>query len=183
MGVTVHAIKDIEKIKDVEDYLNKKDIRYGMMWKLGINVGIRISDILKLKVKDYQDHSFTIIEQKTHKQKTFNVPKWFQPELEEYIARHKYRTDYLFPNKKSRKPISRTQAWRVIKEAARYCDIDGIGTHSMRKTFGYWYYQKTFDIAALMKLFNHSNANITLLYIEALDVKLKESISTFDVFK
>lgn len=183
MGATVHAIKDIEKIKDIEDYLNKKDIRYGMMFKLGINVGIRISDIVQLKVKDYQDHKFTIREQKTKKMKTFNVPNWFQPELEEYISRYKYRSDYLFPNKKTRKHISRVRAWQVIKEAGRYCGIDDIGTHSMRKTFGYWYYKKTLDGVSLMKLFNHSNESVTLLYIEAMDKRLQESISTFDCFK
>lgn len=183
MGATVHAIKDIEKIKDMEDYLSKKDIRYGMMWKLGINVGIRISDIVKLKVKDYQDHKFTIIEQKTKKMKTFNVPNWFQPELEAYINRHKYRSDYLFPNKQTKKHISRVRAWQVITEAAKHCEIDNVGTHSMRKTFGYWYYKKTFDIASLMRLFNHSSEQVTLLYIEAMDRRLQESISTFDVFK
>lgn len=183
MGNTVHAIKDIEKIKDVEDYLCKKDIRYGMMWKLGINVGIRISDIVKLRVKDYQDHKFDIIEQKTHKQKIFNVPKYFQPELEEYIKRFKYRTDYLFPNKRTKKHISRIRAWQVIKEAAKYCEVDNVGTHSMRKTFGYWYYRKTYDIASLMRLFNHSSATITLQYIEGMDKKLEESIETFDIFK
>lgn len=43
--------------------------------------------------------------------------------------------------------------------------MENIGTHTMRKTFGYHFYQKTKDAAMLMKIFNHSNIYITLRYI------------------
>ena len=40
-----------------------------------------------------------------------------------------------------------------------------IGTHTMRKTFGYHHYKKFKDIVLLQKMFNHSNSSITLRYI------------------
>ena len=42
---------------------------------------------------------------------------------------------------------------------------DGIGTHTMRKTFGYWFYKQTKDVAKLQSLLNHSPPEITLRYI------------------
>ena len=43
--------------------------------------------------------------------------------------------------------------------------VPNLGTHSLRKTFGYHYYQKTNDIAILQDIFNHSDPAITLRYI------------------
>jgi len=46
-----------------------------------------------------------------------------------------------------------------------FFNIEEIGTHTLRKTFGYHFYKKTNDIALLMELFNHSSQSITLRYI------------------
>ena len=45
--------------------------------------------------------------------------------------------DYLFKSKRTNKPISRIQAYRILKEAAAACGLEEIGTHTLRKTFGY----------------------------------------------
>ena len=68
--------------------------------------------------------------------------------------------EYLFTpvNGKSRKPISREMAWIILNKAARELGIKEIGTHTLRKTFGYHFYQKTKDVALLQYLFNHSYA-------------------------
>lgn len=43
--------------------------------------------------------------------------------------------------------------------------MDSIGTHTLRKTFGYHFYQKYKDLALLQELFNHSAPSVTLRYI------------------
>lgn len=62
-------------------------------------------------------------------------------------------------------PLTRERAYQIIKELGEMFGIDDLGTHSMRKTFGYHYYQQTKDIALLQKIFNHSSPSITLRYI------------------
>jgi len=56
--------------------------------------------------------------------------------------------------------------------------MDSIGTHTLRKTFGYHFYQKYKDIALLQELFNHSAPSVTLRYIginqDMIDVAMKE---------
>lgn len=63
-------------------------------------------------------------------------------------------------------PITRIQAYRIINDACAIAKIKGaIGTHTLRKTFGYWAYKQGIDITLLMKIFNHSAPSITLRYI------------------
>lgn len=61
--------------------------------------------------------------------------------------------------------ITRARAYGILSESAKELGLDAIGTHSLRKTFGYWVYKDTKDVAALQKLFNHSSPEETLRYI------------------
>lgn len=61
--------------------------------------------------------------------------------------------------------IQRVQAYRILNKSAEAIGLKNIGTHSLRKTFGYHYYQRTHDISLLMELFNHSSRSVTLRYI------------------
>lgn len=71
--------------------------------------------------------------------------------------------------------LSRTYAWRILHEAGKQFGIDSLGTHSMRKTFGYHFYLQTQDTAILQKIFNHSSESITLRYI-GIDQKRVEDV-------
>ena len=89
-------------------------------------------------------------------------------------------TDWLFPSRKGDKSISRIQAYRQLNKAADMADIpEGIGTHTMRKTFGYWYYKQTKDIATLQTILNHSHPEITLRYIGITDEEIENSLQSF----
>lgn len=56
---------------------------------------------------------------------------------------------------------------------------DGIGTHTMRKTFGYWFYKQTKDVAKLQSLLNHSHPKITLRYIGITDEEIENDLNNF----
>ena len=69
---------------------------------------------------------------------------------------------------KKKKPITERTALRDIQAIGRMARLPEdyhIGTHTLRKTFGYWYYRNTGDLAMLMKMFNHSKAEVTQVYI------------------
>jgi site-specific recombinase XerD len=74
---------------------------------------------------------------------------------------------YIFTSRKGEnKPITRQRAWQVINEAAEAVGIkDEIGTHTLRKTFGYHARMKGVSIELIQKLFNHSAPSITMKYI------------------
>ena len=56
---------------------------------------------------------------------------------------------------------------------------EGIGTHTMRKTFGYWFYKQTKDVAKLQSILNHSHPSITLTYIGITEEEIQDSLNDF----
>ena len=167
----VQPIRDKEKLEEMKDELRKSGTRNYMMFYVGINSGLRISDLVRLNYDDVRDSNgnmkshITIIEQKTKKVKKFPIFNGLLIELEKY-TRNMNVGEYLFKSQKgSNKPISTTQGYRVLVTAGANIGLSEIGTHTMRKTFGYWHYQQYHDIAILQEIFNHSSQSITLRYI------------------
>ncbi|MFW6016966.1 MAG: site-specific integrase [bacterium] len=161
----VEPIRDIDDIKKMKNILLKQNYRDYLLFSLGINTGFRISDILKLKVGDVKDQThIEIKEEKTEKTKRQYINS-IKKDIDKYIVDMEDH-EYLFQSRKgNNKPISRVQAYRVLKKAADKLKIEKVGTHTLRKTFGYHHYQRNKDVAILQKLFNHSSPSITLEYI------------------
>lgn len=171
--MTVEPIREKEKIKNMYYYLNGKDPKYGLMFKFGLNTGLRISDILPLTTKDvfnengeFKDH-LILNEKKTGKEKKIKINKALRNELSSYIKEgDRKKKYYLFYNKNTGNHIKRIQAYKVLKEAASLCGVENFGTHSMRKTWGYWTYKASkYNIGLIMDTFNHSSPSVTLRYI------------------
>jgi len=120
-------------------------------------------------VSDVLDDKITLREKKTSKVKDFPVGATAKRALREYLGDTKSldREGHLFPSrKKGNGPISRVQAYRILNEAARLAGIgERIGTHTLRKTFGYHAYKMGLDLSVIQKLMNHSSPGITLAYI------------------
>lgn len=162
----VQPIRDKFKIEEMKSELLRNGTRDYLLFVIGINTGLRISDILELKVKDVKGKThIAIIENKTKKNKRFKVNNSLRYELDNYI-KGMDDEDYLFKSRKGEnKPITRVQAYRILKNAGVNIGLSEIGTHTLRKTFGYHFYQKTKDVVLLQELFNHSAPSVTLRYI------------------
>ena len=80
---------------------------------------------------------------------------------------------------RANKANTRERAYQIIHEAAEELGIDNVGTHTMRKTFGYKYYNKTKDVGTLQKMFNHSSPAITLRYIGIEQAELDDALRNF----
>lgn len=162
----VQPIRKKEKIEEMKTELLKKGYRNYMLFVLGINTGLRISDLLELKVEDVRGKThIVLIEQKTKKTKKFLINNQLREDLNKYTE-GMTDNEYLYQSQKgNNKPISRVQAYRILNDAARNVDLEDIGTHTLRKTFGYWHYKQYKDVALLQELFNHSAPSVTLRYI------------------
>ena len=152
--------------------LKKNGTRDYLLFMVGINTGLRISDLIKLQVQDILNSDRTlkthieIVEQKTNKKKRFKINTIWAEELYQYI-KNMDMEEYIFKSRNGvNRPITRVRAYNILNETARKVGIqDEIGTHTLRKTFGYWFYQRTKDVAILQQIFNHSSPSITLRYI------------------
>lgn len=161
---TVEPIRDIAVVADIADYLHEQSERNYILFMFGIYVGLRISDILKFKVRDVKDKSYVILrEKKTGKERKFPINEELKPDLNRYI-KDKSDYEYLFANSNGN-PITRQQAYNILSEAGKKFNLDSIGTHTLRKTFGYHMYQQTKDIATIKEILNHSDISITYRYI------------------
>jgi integrase len=178
----VEPIRNLEKIQEIKDYLLRRSYRDYFLFTFGINSGLRISDILPLRVMDvkYTKH-LKVREKKTGNARKIIITETLKNEIEKY-TRRSADSDYLFPSRKGGYPISRVQAWQIIHEAAKACNVEGaIGTHTLRKTFGYHFYQRYKDVAMLQYIFGHSSPSVTLRYIGINDDMVDEALKSFSL--
>lgn len=170
--MTVEPIRNKAKIRQMYHYLAGKETKYGLLFKFGLNTGLRISDILPIKLRDvccengnFRDY-LVLNEKKTGKEKKIKLNAALRKAIAAYVKNESLQSgSYLFPSKKG-KYIGRIQAYRVLKDAAGIIGIENFGTHSLRKTWGYWTYKESrYNIGLIMDTFNHSSQSITLRYI------------------
>lgn len=110
------------------------------------NLGLRISDIIKLRpcdiVKDGDRFRLEVVEQKTGKSRAFTVPLLIQQYIENYCLRNTIRrNDLIFP-------ITERAVQKQLKIVCDYLDLEGISTHSFRK----WYATEIKDDGILQKV-------------------------------
>ena len=177
MGTT----QPIRKKTDVKKFTSyyataKPNPRNYTMIVMGLNTAFRIGDLLQLQWNDVYDDKrrefrkhICITEQKTGKERIVAVNQNEQTALTQYykMCGPSAQTDYLFRSRKQKgAPLSRYQAYRIIKEAARNTGFEEhIGCHSLRKTFGYHAWKQGTQPAMLMELYNHSSYQVTQRYL------------------
>ena len=131
---------------------------------LEANLGLRISDILRLRladiVRDGDRYRLDIVEQKTGKHRVFTVPLVIQQYIENYCLRNCIKpTDLIFP-------ITERAVQKQIKLVCDYLGYDGISTHSFRKWYATEIYKNNgYDITLVQRLLQHSSAAVTQRYI------------------
>lgn len=175
---TTSPIKNRDNLEIFKDYyLTKKpNLRNYTLIILGLNTAFRISDLLKLQWKDVYDMNqqkfrehIVLTEQKTGKERMVAMNNTVLQILNYYykINDPHEQTSYLFPSAKNKTlPITRTQAYRLIKEAAVHTGLgEHISCHSLRKTFGYHAWKQGVPPAMLMNIYNHSSYKITKRYL------------------
>lgn len=165
---SVEPIRDKETVAAIADFLYAKSERDYVLFMVGINTGLRISDILTLKVSDVKNRKTIVVkEQKTGKVKEIPMNEDLRRAIREY-TRNMKPSYWLFPSQKGHgaRHILRSRAYKILKQAAQVFGLSNIGTHTLRKTFGYHFYYATGkDVMLLMYIFGHTDPNVTLRYI------------------
>ena len=185
----MNSVDPIRKQNDIIEFLNylkqKKERDY-ILALTGFYSGYRVSDILQLKVKDFRnrDH-FYFREKKTKKETKLSINPVLKRAANEYIENNALDDhEYMFKSQKGRNnPINRQTAYRILNGAAAEIGIQGnFGTHSLRKTMGYHYYQQTGDVVTLKMIFNHSSVDVTLIYIGVTQDVINDGLKNFKLY-
>jgi integrase len=177
----VQPIKDVNLINKLKEELLKKAFKDYLLFNIAINIGLKLTDIINLTVWDVKNKSqIEVKEDRTSSSLIYAVSPETREEIEEFILGMS-AGELLFASKKGgKKPITIKQAFKSLNETGRKLGIDDIGTHTLRKTFGYHHYKEHMDIALLQKIFNHSTPDMTLRYIGVADMK---DVSIEDFFQ
>jgi integrase len=171
--VEVEPIRDIKKIAAMKKILRAGNPRDEVLFIVGINTALRISDLLSLTVGDVVNakgklaEAIELKEKKTGKLRKFPLNKSIRDVLNGYMNGRKAfdLNSPLFPSRKGR-VLSRWQARRILAAAGEAVGEGRVGTHSLRKTFGYHVYRKTGgNLGLVQKLLSHSSSADTLRYI------------------
>ncbi len=169
--ITVDPIRNPEDIQAIKKLLAGES-RNLLLFTMGVNNGLRVGDLLKLKVKDVRHlkpgEFVTVRENKTGKENILMVNRSVHRALIQYLKEAEPADeDWLFPSRKTGKPLTIQAVNALVKKWTQTINLKGnYGAHTLRKTFGY--IQRTqcgvgFEILA--KRFNHSNPAITMRYL------------------
>ena len=188
----VQPIRDRRKITAIKGNLKKRDPRNFLLFTLGINTALRISDILKLKVEDVKDHTGEIKlyldmnEKKTGKQRYIYINDEVKKALEYFFDKTRLydRDRYLFVSEKTKinKPIGRVRAYQLVNEWCREVGIkDRVGTHTLRKTAGYHMRMAGVAIELIQEVLGHKAITITKRYLGITDDEVAKVLKNFNL--
>lgn len=174
----IRKTKDLQRLKEYYR-IKAPNCRNELLIIMGLNTALRISDILSIQWnmvydferKKYRTHIF-LVEQKTGKTSRIYINQNIKEMLMRYQRERRQSRfpvrpeEYLFRHSNKNIPITRVQAFRIIKVAAEGSNIQGvICCHSLRKTFGYHAWKQGVSPVLLMNIYNHSSYQITKRYL------------------
>lgn len=205
----VYPFTNEEEIKAVIDVLNRRideapdadkrwiACRNKMLFLVGINIGIRASDLVSLRYSFFMNDdgtfkdSYSLQPKKTRK--TGKYVKLFfnatvKKAITDYIKEYPIENinEYLFKSREGDGHILAKSLWKIVSDMAVEAGIErNIGTHSLRKTFGYHVWHNAEDkekaLVMLMAIFNHSSVAITKKYIGLMDEEMSDVFNSLDL--
>ena len=180
---TVNAVSKSE-IDVIHSLLSKKSGQiYADIWKVGVNLSLRIGDLLSLQYKDIDlnNRLIHLTESKTGKAKVIRLNATAVGVIDNRKKRHP-NDQWLFQvhsNRAKHKPISRVSVSRAFKDAGDIVKLS-VNTHSMRKSRGKAMFDAGVPIEKIAKVLNHSETGVTLRY---LGITREDVLRTYDDFE
>ena len=192
----VEPIRDRKKIAQIKNLL-RVQYRYRdlLLFVVGINTALRVSDLLRLQVGHFMDERqaikkrFRIKEQKRGKRHEVFINASIREIFGEYLTAYpNIASDpqhFLFFNTKTydfTEPIRRGQAWKFVTVICRQVGLRGnFGTHSLRKTWGYHARLQGVDLALIMYKLNHASIAYTKRYLGVTDDELQAVVERLNL--
>lgn len=183
----VDPFRDEKDIKAIRKLLSDNP-RNHLLFVMGINNGLRVGDLLKLKVRDVKHmkpgDSINIREGKTGKLNILVINKTVHKVMTQHIADGRISDDdYLFKSKKGGHPLTIQAVNASIKKWASAINLKGnYGAHSLRKTWGYIQrinYGVGFEV--ICKRFNHQSPAVTMRYLGISDKEVQNILTNNEV--
>jgi integrase len=171
---TTEPIRNKRQVRELTNYyLQRGQIRNHCLIVLSVHTALRISDLLRLIWDDVYDferrrvrESVVLTEKKTGKTKRIALNKNAIRALALHATKAAKQGASLIENVQTKRAISRIQAYRIIRAAAKALKFQHrVSCHSLRKTFGYHAWKSGVSPAVIMEIYNHSSFAVTRRYL------------------
>ena len=186
----VQPIRDLDMLNKCFDIAREHDahrktgeVSWELILLVGLNTSLRVSDFRRFKVSDLRGRDYAQMQaKKTGKEARILINPAARKQINRLLAGRK-PDDYIFQSRQKdavthkARPISRQRCYQIINGIAKKAGIEErIGCHTLRKTFGYHYYQTTGDVVSLQRILGHSFQRETLVYIGVVQENIDESM-------
>jgi len=186
----VQPIRDLETLQRCFEIAREHDrhrktgeVSWELILLVGLNTSVRVSDFRRFKVADLRGKDYAQIQaKKTGKEARILINPAARKEINRLLAGRK-PDEYIFQSRQKdsithkARPISRQRCYQIINHIAKTAGVEErIGCHTLRKTFGYHYYQTTGDVVSLQRILGHSFQRETLVYIGVVQENIDESM-------
>lgn len=205
----VYPFTTQEEIKSIIDVFNKRieeaindnqkqiACRNKMLFIVGINLGVRASDLVSLRYSFFMNNDgtfkdfYSLQPKKTRKTKKF-VKLYFNQAIKkaitDYVEEYSIQDmeDFMFKSRKGNSSITERSLWKIIVDVADDARLESnYGSHSLRKTFGYWVWHSAEDknkaLVTLQVIFNHTSTATTARYIGLTDGEVSTAFNSLDL--
>lgn len=193
------SIRSYDDFVAIQNYfLKRNNIRDWMMWTIGVSLGLRISDLLSIKLNQVLNDDLTfrekllIVEQKTNKTNNCLITESVRFAISKYFESIQWKfdlNDYLFKSNKTKGKMCEEYGWKILSDAGKALNLPiVIGSHTMRKSFANiaaCVDKSTIDMNSITKiqgLLNHSDQRVTMKYLgtyQTLFDNARKSVSDF----
>lgn len=193
-------IRSYEDFAAIQQYfLEQNKVRDWAMWTIGVSLGLRISDLLSLKIHSLLNDDkktfrkrLMVIEQKTSKTNNCLITEAVvnaATKLFESVNWDFELDDYLFKSNKTKGKMYEEYGWKILSDAGKALSLPiVIGSHTMRKSFANiaaCVDKSNIDMNAITKiqgLLNHGDQRVTMRYLgtyQQMFDRARQSVSDF----
>ncbi|MGN0347879.1 MAG: site-specific tyrosine recombinase XerD [Lachnospiraceae bacterium] len=172
--------EEVNKLLEQPKGNTPKDVRDRAMLELLYATGIRVSELINLKLSDVNLQVGYIVCRDSHKERVVPFGTPAKRALTEYIRNTRNillrdkTSDVLFTNC-SGQPMSRQGFWKLIKHYAKKAGITAdITPHTLRHSFAAHLVENGADLRSVQEMLGHSDISTTQIYANLTQNKIRE---------
>ena len=184
---TTLTVKEIDKLIDSIDIKSKNKIRNKAIIEILYSCGLRVSELITLKVSDlYFNESIIKVTGKGNKERFVPISKGAINYIEKYLNEirifkkiKKGSEDTLFLNERGN-GLSRVMIYIILNDLKIKAEINKkIGPHTLRHSFATHLLENGADLITIQNMLGHENIVTTERYLHVNRKHLVESISKY----
>jgi len=176
----VLSVKDVEKLLNAPDPGKPKEARDAAMIELLYAAGLRVSELVNLKVRDVNlEAGFVRVFGKGSKERVVPIGLYAKEKINTYLETFRplllktHISPHLFVGRAG-KPMTRQGFWKLLRQYVQRAGIHkNVTPHSLRHSFASHLLERGADLRAVQIMLGHVDISTTQIYTHVARERLK----------